>query len=167
MHSLLTAISSTRQKTTIILPDSGKRDFICENLAFFTEKGISKEEVTNLTWKEYEMDPTCVADWLSWGGLVHPSIMRGKDDSFFGVLAYEPYQPLAGKPIILPEFKNGWCFWMEHQHQQHRDRHYLVVAWNPFFNRGHIINGILKKSMDWDEAKETFLHLLQDTRHAL
>lgn len=167
MHSLLTAISSTRQKTTIILPDSEKRDFFCEDLAFFTEKGICKEEVTNLTWKEYEMDPTCVADWLSWGGLVHPSIMRGKDDSFFGVLAYEPYQPVAGQPVVLPEFKNGWCFWLEHQHQHHQDRHYLVVAWNPFFNRGHIINGILKKSMEWEEAKETFLHLLQDTRHAL
>lgn len=119
------------------------------------------------TWKEYEMDPTCVADWLSWGGLVHPNIIRGKDDSFFGVLSYDPYQPTPERTVVLPELKNGWCFWLEHQHNNYRNEHYLVVAWNPFFSRGHIINGILEKNMDWEEAKNGFLHILEDTCHAL
>ena len=64
---------------------------LCGNEVALVEIDPEITERQRVTWKEYEMDPTCVADWLSWGGLVHPSIMRGKDDSFFGVLAYEPY----------------------------------------------------------------------------
>ena len=120
-----------------------------------------------MTWKEYKMDPSCVADWLSWGGLVHPNILRGKDDSFMGILAYEPYMPMPDIRINLPEFKNGWCLWMEHQHQKTQDKHYLVLVWNPFFSRGHIINGILKKTMDWEEAKQVFLTMLNDVCQAL
>lgn len=123
-------------------------------------------EVNRLTWKEYEMDPTCVSDWLSWGGLVHPNIMRGKDDSFFGVVAYQPYHPIPDQPITLPEWKNGWSLWSEHQHQPEQDNYYLVLCWNPFFNRGNIINGIVK-SIKWEEAKKSFLAMLLDIQHAL
>ncbi|WP_298595473.1 hypothetical protein [uncultured Mitsuokella sp.] len=112
-----------------------------------------------LNWKEYGMNESSVADWLSWGGLTHPNIMRGKDDSFFSILAYKPYQKQAEDEIPLPNLKNGWCFWIEHQHRLEADAHYLVLGWNPFFNRSHkIINSTKQKGelIAWEEAQDSF-----------
>lgn len=88
-----------------------------------------------MSWKEYSKCDANIADWLNWGGLVLPDVMRNKDDSMFGVIEYAP---LDGDPegILqeLPEFKNGWSIWLEDQCTISGEKHYMVVCWNPFYS---------------------------------
>lgn len=115
-----------------------------------------------MSWKEYELIEDKLADWLPWGGLTHPAVMQCKDDSFFGVIAYTPYEKEKIRAVNLPNFKNGWNLWIEHQHMPGFDRDFIVVSWNPFFNRrGNIINGTGNRTIPWNAARNAFYKVLQ------
>lgn len=126
------------------------------------------KEVIDLSWKEYEMDPSCVADWLSWGGIVHPNILKGKDDTLLGILAYQPYA-LEEKTIKMPDFVNGWCMWIEHQHKPAWERHYLMICWNPFLSgdQTSYINGIGGKKVAIADSKQAFVDALNAVKQAM
>jgi len=117
-----------------------------------------------LSWKEYDLENRSTADWLPWGGIVDPCIVRNKDDSFFGIIEYQPY-PETQKDIELPEFRNGWSIWNEHQHipvpTGFVERYFLVLCWNPFLDRQkRIMNPLGAKKIPEDEDKREFRHVL-------
>lgn len=117
-----------------------------------------------MSWKEYDLENRSIADWLPWGGIVDPCIVRNKDDSFFGIIEYQPY-PEAGKDIILPEFRNGWSLWNEHQHIPttlgFEERYFLVLCWNPFIDgQKRIMNPLQPKKIPEDDDKREFRRVL-------
>lgn len=86
--------------------------------------------VTELDLAEYFIDEQDEREWLPWGGLVKDGVVRNKDDSFFGVLAYDDLsKPVP--PLVLPK---GWTIWSEQQHLPAEDHFYCVVCWNPFWS---------------------------------
>jgi hypothetical protein len=113
-----------------------------------------------LSWKEYFFRDDLVADRLPWGGLTHPNIMQNKDNSFFGILAYEAY-PIGRKKIVMPTFTNGWNIWIEHQHTIPEDRNFLILCWNPFVDRNeNVLNGLGSESISWSKVKDAFYRTL-------
>lgn len=102
---------------------------------------------------------------MPWGGLTHPAIIKNKDDSFFGVIAYRPYDVNTDEKIQLPEFKNGWSLWIERQHCEGENLDYLVVGWNIFRGKlGRPINYIQKKV---EQEQEGFYKVLQEIQLAI
>ena len=79
---------------------------------------------------EYFIDEQDAREWLPWGGIVRPAIVRNKDYSFFGVISYG--RPLPEIPPL--ELPKGWSLWSEEQHRQGETKFFLVVAWNPFWS---------------------------------
>ena len=117
-----------------------------------------------MSWKEYDLENRSIADWLPWGGIVDPCIVRNKDDSFFGIIEYQPY-PETKKDIVLPEFRNGWSIWNEHQHIPtavgFEERYFLVLCWNPFLDRQkRIMNPLGPKKIPEDDDKREFRRVL-------
>jgi len=93
--------------------------------------------------QEYTINDQDVDEWLPWGGLVRESVVKNKDDSFFGVIAYVPYPKKDDKKIKYREYRKGWVIWTEKQHREGEDRCYLIVCWNPFYRMTHIAENAL------------------------
>ena len=79
---------------------------------------------------EYFIDDQDVREWIPWGGIVRPTVVRNKDYSFFGIVSYSRFLGSI-KPLELPK---GWSMWSEEQHRGDETSHYLVVCWNPFWS---------------------------------
>ena len=83
--------------------------------------------------KDYGLDATAIEEWVPWGGLTRPSVMRQKDGSMFSVLAYKELDGMPKKHIGQRDFRRGWSMWLELQSMPNREmQNYLVVCWNPF-----------------------------------
>jgi hypothetical protein len=96
-----------------------------------------------MTWKEFHIDDTDVSEWLPWGGLVRPEIMKEKDGSLFGVIEYQSAISIQNKKMRYRDYTNGWVIWSERQHIDKETKEYLVFLWNPFYDRGHRANNLL------------------------
>lgn len=116
-------------------------------------------------FKEYHVDVTRIEERLPWGGLIHPSIVRNKDDSLMGFLSYTSAEEPAS--ISVPfRFPNGWSFWSEKQHRVDSmvcsDHYYFSFVWNPFFNSsGQVVNTLDRSRMSRDDRISYFYNLLQ------
>ena len=96
--------------------------------------------------KEYEIDDTAVEEWLSWGGITRPTVLRQKGGSCFSVIEYEVYEKnKLTKAIEFPKFQRGWAMWVERQHSTEGDKDFAVIFWNPFVNGNYIENALGKK----------------------
>lgn len=86
------------------------------------------------TLNKYGLSSTAFEEWVPWGGIVVPFIMREKDGSMFSVIRYQPYTIERGSEQIDYPFRRGWVLWHEHQHTASTETpsEYLVVCWNPF-----------------------------------
>jgi len=103
--------------------------------------------------KEYEIDDTAVEEWLSWGGLTRPIVLRQKGGSCFSVIEYTVYEKnKLTKAMDFPKFQRGWAMWVERQHSEEGDKDFLVIFWNPFVNGKNIENALGEKIL-----KEKFL----------
>ena len=92
---------------------------------------------------EFGLQSTAIEEWLPWGGIIRPSIMRQKDGSMFSIITYDPYTTDLSSTLPLREFRRGWVMWNEHQHavgSQAQD--YLIIGWNPFETNGRIENAL-------------------------
>ena len=108
--------------------------------------------------KEYEIDDTAVEEWLSWGGITRPTVLRQKGGSCFSVIEYEVYEKnKLTKTIEFPKFQRGWAMWVERQHSAEGDKDFAVIFWNPFVNGNYIENALGKKIL-----KEKFLDYFCD-----
>ncbi len=79
---------------------------------------------------EYYVDEQDAREWLPWGGLVRPTVMRNKDFSFFGVISHNR----LSAPIPPLELPKGWSIWAEEQHRGNETNYFFVVCWNPFWS---------------------------------
>lgn len=86
-----------------------------------------------MSLKGYGHEAKAIEEWVPWGGLTRPCVMRQKDGSMFSVFQYKE---LNGKPEIHIEhrdFRRGWTAWIERQHAPEEEpKDYLVICWNPF-----------------------------------
>ena len=74
------------------------------------------------------------------------------------VIYYEAYHDDNDAVLNrLPQLPNGWVYWLEDQHIQHKTKHYLVIYWNPFYSNGDTITNFVTKKISIDEAKDGFL----------
>lgn len=114
-----------------------------------------------MSWKEYEIDDEDVAEWLPWDGLILDNVMRNKDDSFLSIIQYDPY--LANENIQKQQFLNGWNFWSEKQHRQGEDKCFLIVSWNPDYDRKMSLakNTLNGKSVPSEKAALYFLQVVK------
>ena len=79
---------------------------------------------------EYYIDEFDAREWLPWGGIVRPAVVRNKDYSFFGVISHSN----LSAPIPPLDFPKGWSIWAEEQHRGEQTKYYFVVCWNPFWS---------------------------------
>ena len=108
--------------------------------------------------REYEIDDMAVEEWLSWGGLTRPTVMRQKGGSCFSVIEYEIYEKnKLTKAVEFPKFQRGWAMWVEKQHSEEYDKNFLVVFWNPFVKENNIENALGEKVL-----KEKYLDFFCD-----
>lgn len=83
-----------------------------------------------MSLKEYNVDESNIVEWLAWGGIIRPSVMRQKDGSFFSVIEYRPYKNAVKMPFI--DFSAGWIVQNEEQHSHDGKRgNFIVITWNP------------------------------------
>ena len=79
---------------------------------------------------EYFIDEKDEREWLPWGAIVRPTIVRNKDYSFFGIMSYHHFSSL----IPSLELPKGWSIWAEEQHRAGETAYFFVICWNPFWN---------------------------------
>lgn len=123
--------------------------------------------------KQFGLDAKALEEWLPWGGIVRPGIMRQKDSSLFAIIEYQPYIVSLEKEETLPlpkfPFRRGWVLWMEHQHVANGESHdYLILLWNPFYGKGKTITNTLGDKVKlkdattyFDKMVDAFLMLFQ------
>lgn len=89
-----------------------------------------------MSFKEYEIDDQDIAEWLPWGGLVRDCVLRNKDDSFLGIIQYDPIfiSDEIEKEIRNQNYQKGWSIWTEEQHTPDFDASYFILSFNPFYN---------------------------------
>lgn len=90
--------------------------------------------------KQFGLSSTAVEEWLPWGGIVEPIIMKQKDGSMFCIIEYQPYTVDLNEeeenPVPRWSFRRGWVIWSERQHIRDEEAHeYLVLLWNPFYSQ--------------------------------
>ena len=98
--------------------------------------------------KEFEINNTAVEEWLAWGGITRPTVLKQKGGSCFSVIEYEPYErKILTKNLDLPKFRRGWAMWLETQNSGEKNKNYLVIFWNPFVkkNERYVENALGEK----------------------
>jgi len=116
--------------------------------------------------KKYGKDALAVEEWVPWGGIVRPSVMREKDGSLLAVIRYQPFSMTVKEgeePVFTPyPFRRGWVLWNEHQHgADGTDADFLAVCWNPFTMKGRAaVPNVLTK--DRVLAKDTVDYFEQE-----
>lgn len=115
--------------------------------------------------KQFGLSSTAVEEWLPWGGIVRPAIMKQKDGSMFAIFKYEPYSypadPIALAKIKTWTFRRGWVFWQEEQHIEKETNYYLIICWNPFISGGKAQNA-LKPQIKASVVLDYFESFLQE-----
>lgn len=88
---------------------------------------------------DYGLASTAIEEWLYWGGIVRPTVLRQKDYSFLSIIAYKPYTVLSSYEFPKRAFGAGWVVWNEHQHGKGEEsQDYLILLWHPFITSTHL-----------------------------
>ena len=86
---------------------------------------------------KFGLQSTAIEEWIPWGGIVRPSVMKQKNGSMFSIITYNPYTTDLSETLPLWEFRRGWVIWNEHQHcADLPGQDYLILGWNPFYATG-------------------------------
>lgn len=93
-----------------------------------------------MSWKEYDDSNIEIADWLPWEGLIHPNVLKNKDESLLAVLKYNPLPWQTALSCEIPELPNGWVIWTERQHFPEFECFFLSILWCPHVSSGRISN---------------------------
>ena len=121
--------------------------------------------------KEYSDEPKQVADFLPWEAIGPEGVILCKDESLIGVIEYFPTSDRIASREEEPLFRQGWSLWTEKQHSPVRERYFVILSWNPFYDKnGNIINSLGNKEVDEELAEKYFayeLSMLQKYIHGL
>jgi len=119
-------------------------------------------------FQEYNVDLGQLYNWLPWGGLIYPQVVRNKDGSLMGFIRYSG-DTAKGAPYGHPtdeveglEFTKGWAVWSECWHYDGRNELTLTLCWNPFRdkNSGLIVNGMTDGGLSPQLAELHFQEIL-------
>ena len=113
--------------------------------------------------KNFGLQSRALEEWVPWGGIVHPNVMKQKDGSFFAIMEYKPYtialDDMEEHPAKVMPFRRGWVLWAEHQHVASGESHdYFVLCWNPFYSDRKYVSNSLRPKVD---KKKTLAHFLE------
>lgn len=125
------------------------------------------------TLQEYNMDLSQIYNWLPWGGLIYPQVVRNKDNSLMGFIRYNTVLDVEApdeQPMQIHEFPKGWAIWVELQHfNSGNDIKILTLCWHPFRDKksGKILNSLDGKDYLPAEAESHFITVLQQLQQDL
>lgn len=127
-----------------------------------------------MSLQEYKVDVKNVAEWLPWGGLLLPHVMKNKDGSFVSIIQYEPFS-IETETFEWPDFPRGWVLNTERQHHmgydfEEKDENgekklvheegklcdYIVICWNPFVLNSGKVRNTLGDAIEEKECLEYF-----------
>lgn len=128
-----------------------------------------------MSLKNFGLSATALEEWLPWGGIIQPHVMKQKDSSLFAVLQYLPYTlDLSQEKLQLPDafpFSRGWVLYNEHQHKagEADGNDYLVICWNPFVspNKRYVENSLPHERVDKNETITYFTQTIERFRQML
>lgn len=117
--------------------------------------------------KEYHVDLTKLHEWLPWGGLVCPQIVKNKDGSLLGFISYQGHPMNEDSNIV--NFSDGWAIWTEYQHFQGKIEKILTLFWKPFTTPKTrlVTNGLEIDPIHEDETEPAFLRILEKLKNSL
>lgn len=114
---------------------------------------------------QFGLKSTDIEEWIPWGGIVHPNVVRQKDGSLFGIIQYEVYDDDIEERIDVHELRRGWSIWMEHQHDASTDtdQEFIVLCWNPWYSSSRLAveNDIGPRKISKNHTVEYFAVILQ------
>lgn len=122
--------------------------------------------ITIGTLQQYNIDLTKIYNWLPWGGLIYPQVIRNKDNSLMGFIRYTNTVDSDGllqkKTEQIKEFIRGWAIWVDLQHFEGEDSKTLTLLWNPAKNQktGMIFNSLDGKEYSREQAEKYFITVL-------
>ena len=107
---------------------------------------------------EFGLQSTAIEEWIPWGGIVRPSVMKQKNGSMFSIITYHPYTTDLSTTLPLWEFRRGWVIWNEHQHcADMPGQDYLILGWNPFYATGRTyVENALRPKISINETVDYF-----------
>lgn len=113
------------------------------------------------SWKEFDLTPTGIEDWLSWYALTRESVMQCKDGSLLGFLRYDPFlrEDRANEQwnVLVREFSRGWTMWLETIYAEGEETHTLSLSWNPFLSMGGKVENMLAGNpLELSQAEAAF-----------
>ena len=88
----------------------------------------------------FGLNTTEVAEYIPWGGIVRPHIIKQKNHSLLAVIEYKPFVLDLNihelKEFTTWGFRRGWVIWAEHQQVEDKEGHdFLCICWNPFVSK--------------------------------
>ena len=125
------------------------------------------------TLQEFHMDLSKIYNWLPWGGLVYPQVVRNKDNSLMGFIRYttDAGADASAESEVekITAFKKGWAIWVDLQHYNGQDTTVLTLCWNPFREKktGRLLNALNEKVYTRDEAERYFITVLNNLQKDL
>ena len=117
--------------------------------------------------KEYHIDLTQLHEWLPWGGMIYPQVIRNKDRSLMGFISYQGEN--LSKPENMIDFSDGWAIWSEEQHFNGETRKILTLFWKPFvdYKTGRATNGLAGKPIPVNTIEKSFISTLDNLKNTL
>ena len=100
---------------------------------------------------QYGLNTTDVTEYVPWGGIIRPHVIKQKNHSLLTVIEYKSFvldlneNEVSG--LITWQVRRGWVLWAEHQHDaQGNSRDFLCICWNPFIKKTSsvIVNAMVK-----------------------
>ncbi len=120
---------------------------------------------------EYGNKTTGIDEYLYWGGLVRPSVLRQKDYSFLSIMEYQPFSVDIEQPFIERDFCAGWGIWNEHHYIKGGEtgKDYLVVFWHPFLSNTQALveNTLGRKSVHAKNNEEIINYFASEVQRIL
>lgn len=112
--------------------------------------------------QQYGLQSTAVEEYIPWGGIVEPSVMKQKDGSMFSIIAYTPYRRAKEQEVPVIPFCRGWVLWNEHQQRADAlGRDFLIVCWNPFYSMAEqYVDNSLDPDIDKDKTVPYFVSVV-------
>lgn len=107
---------------------------------------------------EFGLQSTAIEEWIPWGGIVRPSVMKQKNGSMFSIITYTPYTTDLSTTLPPWAFRRGWVIWNEHQHVADVPaQDYLIIGWNPFYAAGKTsVENALRSGVSIHETVDYF-----------
>lgn len=118
-------------------------------------------------FQEYHIDLTKMHEYLPWGGLLYPQVVRNKDGSLMGFIEYTTIRddiPDAVGKEKIDEFPRGWALWIEQQHFEGEYQRVITLLWQPHIDKKNqrVLNTLDDRPLLEPETGKYFVRVLKD-----